>query len=163
MCRRLRYCHNYDHMGRIFQFPPGLASDGVARNGPNACFGVAESTDNGPFARNVGEGRTVYTVRLRSHEQSRWDVPGVRRKMQFRKNIGFYHVAVHREDGWYIGRVLERAGVTTQGRSLDELVEMLRDAIQLMWSEMDVQLELVLAPEPVRRKRIPTTRKRASA
>jgi hypothetical protein len=28
-----------------------------------------------------------------------------------------YHVAVHREDQWYIGRVLERSGVTTQGRT----------------------------------------------
>lgn len=55
-----------------------------------------------------------------------------------------YHVAVHREDKWYVGRVLGRAGVTTQGRSLDELVEMLRDAIQLMWSEVEVQLELIL-------------------
>ncbi len=58
-----------------------------------------------------------------------------------------YHVAVHREDGWYIGRVLERSGVTTQGRTLDELVEMLRDAIEAMWAEKDMQLELVLAPD----------------
>ncbi len=61
--------------------------------------------------------------------------------------LKFYHVAVHREDGWYIGRVLERSGVTTQGRTLDELVDMLRDAIDAMWSEKDVQLELVLAAE----------------
>ena len=60
-----------------------------------------------------------------------------------------YHVAVHREDQWYIGRVLERSGVTTQGRTLDELVSMLRDAIEALWSEEDVQLELVLAPDAV--------------
>lgn len=49
-----------------------------------------------------------------------------------------YHVAVNRENRWYVGRVLERSGVTTQGRTLDELVEMLRDAIELMWSEKDM-------------------------
>ena len=65
-----------------------------------------------------------------------------------------YHVAVHREDNWYIGRVLERPGVTTQGRTIDELLAMLRDAIDAMWSEKDVQLELVLAAErPSRRSR----------
>jgi len=64
-----------------------------------------------------------------------------------------YHVAVHRENKWYIGRVLERAVVTTQGRSLDELVDMLRDAIQLMQSEVDVQLELILSPERPTAKR----------
>lgn len=69
-----------------------------------------------------------------------------------------YHVSVQREGKWYIGRVLERAGVTTQGRSLDELVDMLRDAIQLMWSEVDVQLELILSPD-----RATTKRKRALA
>ncbi len=73
-----------------------------------------------------------------------------------------YHVAVHREDNWYIGRVLERSGVTTQGRTLDELVDMLRDAINVMWSEKDVQLELVLAAErPARKSR--SVRRRVSA
>jgi predicted RNase H-like HicB family nuclease len=55
-----------------------------------------------------------------------------------------HHVQVPQEDGWFIGRVLERAGITTQGRSLDELVDMVRDAIDAMWSERDVQLELIL-------------------
>ena len=55
-----------------------------------------------------------------------------------------YHVKVDLDDGWYVGRVLERPGVTTQGRSLDELVEMLRDAIATMWNEREVGLELVL-------------------
>ena len=55
-----------------------------------------------------------------------------------------YHVQVKQEDGWFVGRVLEREGVTTQGRSLDELVFMVRDAIELMWSEKDVQLELIV-------------------
>lgn len=55
-----------------------------------------------------------------------------------------YHVTVTQEDGWFIGRVLERAGITTQGRTLDELVYMVQDAISDMWGERDVQLELIL-------------------
>ncbi|HVX83494.1 MAG TPA: type II toxin-antitoxin system HicB family antitoxin [Phycisphaerae bacterium] len=53
-----------------------------------------------------------------------------------------YHVLVEQEDQWFIGRVLEREGVTTQGRTLDELLFMVRDAIELMWGEKDVELEL---------------------
>ena len=55
-----------------------------------------------------------------------------------------YHVTVEQDEGWYIGRVLERAGITTQGRSLDELVFMVRDAIALMWDEKAVELELLV-------------------
>jgi len=77
--------------------------------------------------------------------------------------MNLYHVAVHREDQWYIGRVLERPGVTTQGRTLDELVDMLRDAISALWAERDVQLELVLAAERVPRARSRTVRRRVSA
>lgn len=60
-----------------------------------------------------------------------------------------YHVLVEQEDNWFIGRVLERKGVTTQGRSLDELVFMLRDAIALMWDERDVQLELLIPSKAI--------------
>ena len=74
-----------------------------------------------------------------------------------------YHVAVEHDDGWYVGRILERSGVTTQGRTLDELVEMLRDAIGLMWSEKDVQLELVLAPQRARRVNGRASRRRRPA
>ena len=74
-----------------------------------------------------------------------------------------YHVAVHREDGWYVGRVLERSGVTTQGRTLDELVEMLRDAIDAMWSEKGVQLELVLSPVRAPRTKSRGVHRRISA
>lgn len=56
----------------------------------------------------------------------------------------FYHVAVGQEDGWFIGRVLDREGITTQGRSLDELLFMVRDAIELMWNERGVQIELII-------------------
>lgn len=55
-----------------------------------------------------------------------------------------YHVSIEQEDEWLIGHVLERPGIHTQGRSLDELVFMSRDAISLMWGEKDVHLELIV-------------------
>ncbi|MEQ8848623.1 hypothetical protein [Botrimarina sp.] len=58
-----------------------------------------------------------------------------------------YHVRVEQEDGWYVGTVLDRRGISTQGRTLDELVYMVRDAIALAWEETDVQLELVIAAD----------------
>ncbi|MGD0390751.1 MAG: hypothetical protein ABSC42_17540 [Tepidisphaeraceae bacterium] len=70
--------------------------------------------------------------------------------------MNLYHVLVTQEDRWLIGRVLEREGITTQGRSLDELVFMVRDAIRLMWNEKAVQLELVVPGDTPR-----TSRRRA--
>jgi len=64
--------------------------------------------------------------------------------------MNLYHVLVTQEDRWLIGRVLEREGITTQGRSLDELVFMVRDAIRLMWNEKAVQLELVVPNDTAR-------------
>ena len=58
-----------------------------------------------------------------------------------------YHIEVIEDDGWYVGRVLDRPGVTTQGANLDELVYMLRDAIGLMWNEKNVQFELIVSPK----------------
>jgi predicted RNase H-like HicB family nuclease len=78
-----------------------------------------------------------------------------------------YHVLVEQDDNWLIGRVLERDGVITQGRSLDELLFMVRDAIALMWNEKHVQLEFIL-PGKIhtafeKRKSNAIKRKRASA
>ncbi len=74
-----------------------------------------------------------------------------------------YHVVVEQEDDWYLGRVLERGGITTQGRTLDELVVMLRDAIETLWNENAVQLELLVTPEIVVSKRRRTQPRKASA
>lgn len=63
--------------------------------------------------------------------------------------MNFYHVTVTQEDDWFIGRVLERSGITTQGQTLDELVYMVQDAIRDMSGEQEVQLELIL-PADVR-------------
>ena len=60
-----------------------------------------------------------------------------------------YHVQVEQDEGWFVGRVLEREGITTQGRSLDELIYMVRDAIELMWDETAVHLELIVPAEAV--------------
>jgi predicted RNase H-like HicB family nuclease len=57
-----------------------------------------------------------------------------------------YHIAIEQEKDWYIGRVLERPGITTQGQTLDELVFMMRDAIRELWDEVDVSLELMVSP-----------------
>jgi hypothetical protein len=57
------------------------------------------------------------------------------------------------DDGWYIGRILERPGITTQGKTLDELVDMLRDAIEGAWGERCVVLELVLSTTAAKRTR----------
>jgi predicted RNase H-like HicB family nuclease len=70
--------------------------------------------------------------------------------------VKVYHVEVIRDDEWYVGRVMDRPGVTTQGRSLDELVFMLRDAIELMWHERTVHLELAIGSKV----RVPSSRAR---
>ena len=36
------------------------------------------------------------------------------------------------DEGWYVGRLKEAAGVVSQGRTLPELEENIRDAYQLM-------------------------------
>ena len=37
-----------------------------------------------------------------------------------------------KDDGWYIGRLKEMPSVMSQGETLEELQEMIRDAYQLM-------------------------------
>ncbi len=69
-----------------------------------------------------------------------------------------YHVKVERDNGWYVGRVLERPGITTQSRTLDGLVAMLQDAISELWGERSPSLELILSakaakPAPKKQRR----------
>ena len=54
------------------------------------------------------------------------------------------HVQVERSDTWLVAQALEEPGVITQGRTLDELVNNLRDAAALMLSDQDVHLELLI-------------------
>ena len=43
------------------------------------------------------------------------------------------------EDQWYIGRLKEVPGVFSQGESLEELEDNIRDAYQLVMAEEDVR------------------------
>ena len=79
-----------------------------------------------------------------------------------------YHVQVSQDGDWLVGRVLERVGVTTQGKTLDELLFMVRDAIRELWGEEDVQLEMIVPSGASRRargkaSRLPAPRKRSTA
>lgn len=57
------------------------------------------------------------------------------------------HVRIEQDGDGFVGTVLDRRGISTQCRTLDEQVFIVRDAIALAWEETDVHLELVLAPE----------------
>lgn len=62
-----------------------------------------------------------------------------------------YHASVVEDAGWFVGRTLEEPRITTQGRDLDELVYMIRDAIYEMTGDKDVHLEIILPPKVARR------------
>jgi predicted RNase H-like HicB family nuclease len=42
------------------------------------------------------------------------------------------------DDGWYVGRIKEVPGVFSQGESLDELKENIKEAYSLMMEEEDM-------------------------
>ncbi|MCP4003136.1 MAG: type II toxin-antitoxin system HicB family antitoxin [bacterium] len=56
------------------------------------------------------------------------------------------HAVVRRNRGWYVGECLEVA-IVSQGRTLDELVDGLREAVQLHLEDEDAAA-LGLVPEP---------------
>ena len=41
------------------------------------------------------------------------------------------------DDGWYVGRLKEVPGVFSQGETLDELIQNIREAFQLMLEEAE--------------------------
>lgn len=43
-----------------------------------------------------------------------------------------------KDDGWYVGRLKEVPGVFSQGESLEELEENIREAYQLMMEEEEI-------------------------
>lgn len=57
-----------------------------------------------------------------------------------------------RDDGWYIGRLKEISGVVSQGKTLAELEENIRDAYQLMTDDpkelLPTEIEAIAAAEP---------------
>ena len=44
------------------------------------------------------------------------------------------------DDGWYVGKLKEIPGVFSQGETLEELEENIRDAYQLMMDEQDLEV-----------------------
>lgn len=57
-----------------------------------------------------------------------------------------YHVLIEQADEWFAAQSLEDAGVLTQGRTLDEIVVNIRDVVELLYGEREVQVELILPP-----------------
>ena len=55
------------------------------------------------------------------------------------------HVKVDQDDGWFIAQGLEEPGVITQGRSLDEIVANVREVVELMFNQKQVDIELLLS------------------
>jgi len=80
-----------------------------------------------------------------------------------------YKVKVTYDAGWYVGEVAGlraftggKGGVITQGRDLDELAFMVRDAVALLTDETDIALQLLLpATLKAPRRRAGATKKRA--
>ena len=54
------------------------------------------------------------------------------------------HVKVEQDDGWFIAQGLEEPGVTTQGRTIDEIVANVREVVELMFNQKLIDLELIL-------------------
>lgn len=75
-----------------------------------------------------------------------------------------YHVAVERSEGWYAATALEDPAVVTQGKTLDEVLVNVREVVELLYDDREVQVELILGPELEANGAKPrrTTRKRAS-
>ena len=44
------------------------------------------------------------------------------------------------DDGWYIGKLKEVPGVFSQGETLEELEENIRDAYQMMMEEQELEV-----------------------
>ena len=57
-----------------------------------------------------------------------------------------YRIIVEREDEWYVARALEDTSVFTQGQSLDEITENIREVAKLLRGERNVQVEMVIPP-----------------
>jgi predicted RNase H-like HicB family nuclease len=76
-----------------------------------------------------------------------------------------YNVRVEKgEDGWLVAQATNLRGAITQGRNLDEIAYMVRDAIQLLTQTKDFNIVLRLAstvrPGPSRK---PVSRRRRAA
>lgn len=58
-----------------------------------------------------------------------------------------YHVQVQEaEDGWLAAHALEDDSVHTQGKTLDEITRNIREVAELLHSETEVAIELIIPP-----------------
>lgn len=82
-----------------------------------------------------------------------------------------YRAKVLKDDGWFVAEVTGlraftggKGGIVTQGRDLDELAYMVRDAIGLLTETTDFAVELLLPPTlVVARQRSPARKRRRKA
>ena len=77
-----------------------------------------------------------------------------------------YRIAVEPEDDWFCLSAVNDPGVYTQARSLDEAIFMVRDVVELLYGERDIQIELVVPPDittPFERRWTARQRKKAAA
>lgn len=58
-----------------------------------------------------------------------------------------YHVVVSHEDEWYCARALEDSAVFTQARSLDAVIDNIREVALLLYDENKVRAELIVPPD----------------
>lgn len=69
----------------------------------------------------------------------------------------------HGEDGWLVAQVVGLRGAITQGRDLDELAYMVRDAIESLTQSRAFVLHLLLPPSVVTGPKVTRKRRRAAA
>jgi len=56
-----------------------------------------------------------------------------------------YHIVIEQaEGGWLAAHALEDDSVHTQGRTLNEITANVREVVELLHGEQDVQIELVI-------------------
>jgi predicted RNase H-like HicB family nuclease len=55
-----------------------------------------------------------------------------------------YHVKVERSEGWFAAQALEDSGIFTQGKTIDEVIENIREVSFLLRGQKRVQIELLL-------------------
>jgi predicted RNase H-like HicB family nuclease len=63
------------------------------------------------------------------------------------------HVQIQDDNNWLIALAIEEPSVITQGRTLDEIVNNVREVVQLMFNEPHANLELLVPPGILGRKR----------
>ena len=68
-----------------------------------------------------------------------------------------YHVVIERSQGWYAARLLEDDSCYSQGKTLEEAVDNIREVIELVRGEKQVELEVII-PASLKLKNRPRRR-----